>query len=110
MALSQPVQKTQVQFLGQEDPLEKEMVNPLQYFRLGNPWTEEAGGLQSVGSQEFNRTEHAHTHTHTHTHRISLKVIAVYAFISFLYLIVCGLRGMMLSKVTLFCHLKYLAW
>ena len=49
-------------------PLEKEMVNPLQYFHLGNPWTEEAGGLQSVGSQEFNRTEHAHTHTHTYTH------------------------------------------
>ena len=97
------------------------------------------GGLQSMGLQESMRlhessrtepthththsehththtehahthTEHAHTHTHTCTHRVSLKVIAVYAFISFLYLIVSGLRRMMLSKVTLFCHLKYLAW
>ena len=25
--------------------------NPLQYSCLGNPWTEEAGGLQSMGSQ-----------------------------------------------------------
>ena len=31
------------------------------------PWTEELGGLQSVGSQEPDTTEHAHTHTHTHT-------------------------------------------
>ena len=25
--------------------------NPLQYSRLGNPWTEEPGGLSSTGSQ-----------------------------------------------------------
>ena len=25
--------------------------NPLQYFCLGNLWTEESGGLQSMGSQ-----------------------------------------------------------
>ena len=25
--------------------------NPLQYSRLENPWTEEPGGLQSMGSQ-----------------------------------------------------------
>ena len=25
--------------------------NPLQYSCLGNPWTEEPGGLQSMGSQ-----------------------------------------------------------
>ena len=26
--------------------------NPLQYSCLGNPWTEEPGGLQSMGSQK----------------------------------------------------------
>jgi len=27
------------------------------------PWTEEPGGLQSMGSQELDMTEHACTHT-----------------------------------------------
>ena len=30
------------------------------------PWTEEPGGLKSMGSQESDTTEHRHTHTHTH--------------------------------------------
>ena len=29
------------------------------------PWTEEPGGLQSIGSQR-DMTEHTHTHTHTY--------------------------------------------
>ena len=32
------------------------------------PWTEEPGGLKSMGSQESVTTEHRHTHTHTQTH------------------------------------------
>ena len=32
-----PIQETQVQSLSQEDPLEKEMVNPLQHSCLENP-------------------------------------------------------------------------
>ena len=39
------------------------------------PWTEEPGGLQSLGSQESDTTERqsarTRTHTHTHTHFIS---------------------------------------
>ena len=31
------MQETQVPSLGQEDPLEKEIGNPLQYLCLGNP-------------------------------------------------------------------------
>ena len=46
------MQETQVRFLGQEDPLEKEMApHPLQYSCLRIPWTEEPDGLQSMGSQ-----------------------------------------------------------
>ena len=30
---------------------------PLQCSCLGNPWTEEPGGLQSIGSQKLNTTE-----------------------------------------------------
>ena len=33
------------------------------------PWTEEPGGLQSMGSQKSRRRQSdAHTHTHTHPH------------------------------------------
>ena len=35
--------------LGQEDPLEKEMATHSSILTWGNPWTEEAGGLQSMG-------------------------------------------------------------
>ena len=36
---------------GSEDPLENENDNPLKYSCLGIPGREEAGGLQSMGSQ-----------------------------------------------------------
>ena len=36
------MQDTRVQFQGREDPLEKEMVNPLQYSCLENPMVGEA--------------------------------------------------------------------
>ena len=35
--------------------------NPLQYSCLEMPWTEEPGGLQSMGSQKSDLTEHAYT-------------------------------------------------
>ena len=40
-----------VQSLGQEDFLEKEMATHSSIFAWGIPWTEEPGGLQSMGSQ-----------------------------------------------------------
>ena len=39
------------------------------------PWTEELGGLQSVGSQESDTTEHTHTHTHTHTLKLKMFML-----------------------------------
>ena len=42
---------TQVQSLGQEDPLEKGMATHSSFLSWGIPWTEEPGGLQSVASQ-----------------------------------------------------------
>ena len=43
--------KTQVRYLGWEDPLEKEMVTHSSILVWKIPWTEESGGLQSMGSQ-----------------------------------------------------------
>ena len=44
-------QETWVQSLGQEDPLEKEMATHSSILAWRIPWTEEPGGLQSMGSQ-----------------------------------------------------------
>ena len=45
------VQETWVRFLGQEDPLEKGMATRFDTLAERIPWTEEPGGLQSMGSQ-----------------------------------------------------------
>ena len=45
------MQETQVQSLGQEDPPEKGMATHSSVLIWRIPWTEEPGGLQSVGSQ-----------------------------------------------------------
>ena len=44
--------RDQVQSLGQEYPLEKEMATHSSILAWEIPWTEEPGGLQSMGSQE----------------------------------------------------------
>ena len=43
--------ETQVQSLGREDPLEEEMATHSSILAWRSPWTEEPGGLQSMGSQ-----------------------------------------------------------
>ena len=50
------MQDTQVQFLGREDPLEKEMETHSSILAWRIPWTEEPNGLQSTGSQESDTT------------------------------------------------------
>ena len=49
------MQETQVHFLGQEDPLEEEMAIHSSILAWKIPWTEEPGGLQSMGSQRAGR-------------------------------------------------------
>ena len=45
------MQETRVQFLGREDPLEKEMAIHSSTIAWKILWTEEPGRLQSMGSQ-----------------------------------------------------------
>ena len=42
------MQETRVQFLGQEDPLDKGMATQSSVLAWEIPWTEEPGGLQSM--------------------------------------------------------------
>ena len=46
------MQETQVQSLGQEDPLEKGMITHYSMLAWRIPWTEESVGLQSMGLQK----------------------------------------------------------
>ena len=45
------MRETWVRSLGQEDPLEKEMATHSSILAWRIPWTEEPGGLQSMGLQ-----------------------------------------------------------
>ena len=51
------MQETQVQSLGQEDPLEKDMANHCIILAWKIPWTEEPGGLQFMDCKESGTTE-----------------------------------------------------
>ena len=52
------MQETQVRFLDWEDPLEKEMATHSSILAWRIPWTEEPGGLQSMGViKELDTTE-----------------------------------------------------
>ena len=49
------MQETWVRSLDPEDPLEKEMATHSNVLAWGIPWTEEPGGLQSIGLQKVGR-------------------------------------------------------
>ena len=51
------MQETCVQTLGQEDPLEKGMATHSSLLAQRIPWTEEPGGLQSMGMQRADSLE-----------------------------------------------------
>ena len=67
-----PVQENWIPFLGQEDPLEKEMATHSSFLTWRIPWTKEPGRLQFMALQQSDTTERlsksTRTHTHTHTH------------------------------------------
>ena len=51
------MQETQVQSLGQEDPLKKEMATHASILVWRIPWTEDPCGLQFMGRKESDTTE-----------------------------------------------------
>ena len=63
------MQEMQVRSLGWEDPLQKETATHSSILAWEIPWTEEPGGLQSMGSQRV-RYGLVTTHRHTQTHRV----------------------------------------
>ena len=63
------MQETQVPSLGWEDPLEEGMATHSSILAWRIPWTEEPGGLRSMGCKESNTTEQL-THTHIFPFRV----------------------------------------
>ena len=55
--------KTWVQSLGREDPLEEGMAAHSSVLARRMPWTEEPGGLQSMGSQRVGHDKETNTFT-----------------------------------------------
>ena len=53
----QETRETRVRPLSQEDPLEGRMATHSSILAWRIPWTEEPGGLQSVGSHSWTRLE-----------------------------------------------------
>ena len=51
------IQETRVGYLGQKDPLEKGMAIHSSILAWRIPWTEEPGGLQFMGSLQYDTTE-----------------------------------------------------
>ena len=56
------MQETQVLFLGQQDPLKKEMANHSSISAWEIPWTEKPDGLHSMGSQSDLATKPPRNH------------------------------------------------
>ena len=56
-------QETQAQSLDREDPLEKEMATHCSILAWEITWTEEPGGLQSMGSQRVGHNWVSFTYT-----------------------------------------------
>ena len=76
----QETQETQVPSLGWEDPLEEGMATPSSILAWRIPWTEESGGLQSIGSQRVghNWSDLACMHTVKKQIKERQKVFATY--------------------------------
>ena len=70
----------QVQSLGQEDTLEKEMATTPVSLPGESPGTEELGGLQTRGSQRVrhNRSDLPHTNTYIHIYTGTLFCVLEY--------------------------------
>ena len=55
--------ETRVQYLGQEDPLEKKVATHSSIITWRIPWTEEPGGLQFMGLQRVRHDLETNTFT-----------------------------------------------
>ena len=82
------MQDTRVWFLGQEDPLEKEMATHSGILAWRIPWTEEPGGLQSMGLQRVGHNWVTNTFQYSVMTFCISVVLAVISTLSFFILFI----------------------
>ena len=71
------MQETQVRSLGWDDSLEKGMATHSSIPAWRIPWTEELGGLQSMGSQKVGHDRMTNTFTFRQSRTITLSQIVL---------------------------------
>ena len=71
------MQETWVWFLGQEDPLEKEITTYSSILAWRIPWTEDPGRLQSMGSPESDMTWRLNHHHHHHYTLVMWSLVCI---------------------------------
>ena len=74
------MQDNWVRSLGWEGTLKEGMETHSNILAWSIPWTEEPGGLQSMGSQESDMTELAHTTQQTYLKDIFSFCVTTYTF------------------------------
>ena len=70
------MQEIRIPSLGQEDPLEEGTATHSSILVWEIPWTEEPGGLLSVGSKELDKTEHTLISAKTNVHVFSNDLLS----------------------------------
>ena len=88
------MQETRVPSLGLEDPLEKEMAAHSSILAWRIPWTENPGGLQSMGHKELDTTEWL-----THVEPTILQVLNSYMWLVAVILDITGLELLLIVMV-----------
>ena len=71
----QEMQEMQVRSLSSEEPLEEEMATHSRILAWRIPWTEEPGGLQSMGSQRVRLRAHIRKHRKSPANRVEAALL-----------------------------------
>ena len=91
----QKPQELQAWSLGWEDPLEVETATHSSVLAWRLPWTEEPGGLQSMGSQELDMSDATEHTPSTHIYGMCIRTYTQF----------------LVSDITVSCHLStYHIW
>jgi len=82
----QKLQEMQVQSLGWEDPLDKRMATHSGVLAYRIPWTEQPGGLQTMGLQR-DMTKHIYIQSSFHPHFFFLILTSFYFILFFIFIL-----------------------
>ena len=96
------MQETWVRFLGREDSLEKEMATHSNTLAWRIPWTEEPGGLQSMGSQSWTQLSDYTSSTTPSSPGMSGCLLCLCPFHMFFFLLLNYLSPQLLIEKLLF--------